>query len=193
MKIKHFTILLLSLISINTASAQLQIQKLEFDLDKDGITDSILFNNEKGRLEIQLSSQAPEVIYTDFLFDPLKIYTYLLKQQEETFSLQTYISPYINTVYFYYDEYEKRIRLKNLTIDSRKNPPGHGYKVISYIDLLSGEYSEHRTIYKAATDEFIEDVYTGKKDFQAIFIEDFIMNTFIDILKSLTYDEEKSN
>lgn len=171
------------------AFAQLQVQKLALDLDKDGIIDSIWFNIDKGRLEVELSTQENEDIHTAFLFDPLKIYSYQLIEEEEGFRLYIMKLPLLTDASFYYDEREKRIRVRKMITRNSDNPPGHGHEVITTIDLLTGEYTEKRSVYRASIDAFIEEVYTGKREFKPIYLEDYEMTTGKELLHILIYEE----
>lgn len=182
-------ILLPAIMGVNNLRAQLQVQKLKFDLDKDGVTDTVWFNIDKGRLEVMLSTRDGEVIHTPFLFDPVKIYNYQLIQEEQEFRLYIMNFPLITDALFYYDEKEKRIRLKKMVTNNRKNPPGHGHEVITIIDLLTGAFTEKRAVYQVSTDEFIDEVYTGKGSFQPIYLEEYKITTGKEILDSLTLED----
>lgn len=182
-------IFFIAVLGVNIAQAQLQVQKLSFDLDKDGVTDTVWFDTEKGRLEVLLSTQADQRVHTPFLFDPLKIYSYQLIQERQTFRLYIMKLPLITDAHFYYDEKEKRIRLSHIIIDNRNNPPGHGYKVVTSIDLLTGKFTEKRSVYHVSTDEFIDEIYTGTGSFQPIYLEKYEITTAKELLDSLMFDE----
>lgn len=181
--------ILLLIFGGRNALAQLQVQKLEFDLDKDGITDAVWFDIDKGRLEVLLSTQANQSVHTPVLFDPLKIYSYKLISEKQNFRLYVMRLPLITDAHFYYDEKQKRIRLSKIVIDNRNNPPGHGYKVITTIDLLAGKFTKKRTVYQTSTDEFIDEIYTGTGSFQPIYLEEYEMTTAKELLDSLIFDE----
>lgn len=182
-------ILFIAVLGMGNALAQLQVQKLEFDLDKDGITDTVWFDIEKGRLEVLLSTQVDQKIHTPFLFDPSKIYSYQLIQEKQSFRLYIMRLPLITDAYFYYDEKEKRIRLNKIVRDNRNNPPGHGYKVVTSIDLLTGTFTEKRSTYQASTDEFIDEIYTGTGSFRPIYLEEYEITTAKELLGSLMFDD----
>lgn len=188
-KILLVHLLFITVIGMDNTLAQLQVQKLAFDLDKDGITDTVWFNTDKGRLEVMPSTRAGAIIHTPFLFDPLKIYNYQLIQEKQTFRLYTMKLPLITDAHFYYDEKEKRIRLRHIIIDNRNNPPGHGYKVVTSIDLLTGKFTEKRSVYHVSTDEFIDEIYTGTGSFQPIYLEKYEITTAKELLDSLMFDE----
>lgn len=184
-----FSLLFIAALGINTSLAQLQLQKLEFDLDKDGITDTVWFDIDKGQLEILLSTQADRRVHTSFLFDPLEIYSYQLTQEGQGFRLYIMNLPLITDAHFYYDEKEKRIRLSQITIENRNNPIGHGYKVVTNIDLLTGKFTEKRSVYHASTDEFIDEVRAGKGKFEPVYVEEYKINTAKELLDSLIIDD----
>ena len=188
-KVLLFHLLFITVIGIDNALAQLQVQELAFDLDKDGITDTVWFDIDKGRLVVLLSTQANQSVHTPFLFDPLKIYSYLLIPGKQNFRLYVMKLPMITDAHFYYDEKQKRIRLSKIVIDNRNSPPGHGYKVVTSIDLLAGKFTEKRTVYQASTDEFIDEIYTGTGSFQPIYLEEYEMTTAKELLDFLMFDE----
>lgn len=188
-KVLLFHLLFITVIGIDNALAQLQVQELAFDLDKDGITDTVWFDIDKGRLVVLLSTQANQSVHTPFLFDPLKIYSYQLIPEKQNFRLYVMGLPLITDAHFYYDEKQKRIRLSKIVIDNRNNPPGHGYKVVTTIDLLAGKFTEKRTVYQPSTDEFIDEIYTGTESFQPIYLEEYEMTTAKELLDSLIFEE----
>ncbi|WP_313138936.1 hypothetical protein [Myroides sp.] len=96
--------LFIAVIGIDNALAQLQVQKLEFDLDKDGITDTVWFDIDKGRLEVLLSIQANQSIHTPFFFDPLKIYSYQLIPGKQNFRLYVMKLLLITDALFYWSQ-----------------------------------------------------------------------------------------
>lgn len=183
------SILFIAALGINTSLAQLQLQKLEFDLDKDGVTDTVWFDIEKGQLEILLSTQDDRRISTTFLFDPLKIYSYQLIQEGQGFRLYIMNLPLFTDAHFYYDEKENRIRLSQIIIENRNNPPGHGYKVVTDINLLTGKFTEKSSVYHASTDEFIDEIRTGKGKFGPVYVEEYKTNTAKELLGSLIIDD----
>lgn len=182
-------ILFLAILYMNNALAQLQVQKLEFDLDKDGVTDTVWFNIDEGRLEVMLSTRGGEMIHTPFLFDPVKIYNYQLIQEEQEFRLFIMKGPLFTDALFHYDEKENKVRINKMVLTSYENPPDHGYEVITTIDLLTGAFTEKRAVYQASTDEFIEEVYTGTGSFQPIYLEEYKITTGREILDSLTLED----